>query len=250
MFTINRNLILGLVSSMLTAGLGYVVRFIVLNYFEYDLLINMDNWAASLGYFCSLGGVRYLIREYLKENTFLMYNGAGSTPVGSNTAGYNSSMQAPNNSGIGSSSAGPSSIPGTADNSTTGVGSSSAGDASNTNAHSALLNNISKRADNVAYYREQLQGCNDQLQDLYARQSMDEVNGLRNEWNAEYVEAMSALKDTQSNLHNELRMEGILKRRLESGNYSVSVTPTSTKRTFNDSSMANDASSTPTNNKR
>jgi len=108
-FTINRNIIIGLVSSIITAAMGYGIRLILFNYLEYDVFTNLDNWIASLSYFCSLGGIRFVINECLKENTFLMSYcggpmavpnntaGTGSLPVGSKAAGYNSSMQAPNN---------------------------------------------------------------------------------------------------------------------------------------------------------
>ena len=107
-FTMNRNFLIGLISSIITAAIGYGLRFIVLNYLEYDVFFNLDNWIPSLTYFCSLGSIRFLISEYLKQNTTLMCygGGSGSLPVGSNAAGSNLTMQAPNNSGIGSSSAG------------------------------------------------------------------------------------------------------------------------------------------------
>lgn len=59
--------------------------------------------------------------------------GIGSLAVGSNAAGYNSSMQAPDNSGI---------------------GSSSAGDASITNDRSKLEQKISKIKEKVNYFGE------------------------------------------------------------------------------------------------
>ena len=84
MFTLNTKFFLGLVSSMITAAIGYAIRWIVLVYFDYDMLINIDNWTVSMAYFCSLGGIRYVIREYLQENNFFMYNGSGSNPIGTN----------------------------------------------------------------------------------------------------------------------------------------------------------------------
>jgi hypothetical protein len=85
-----------------------------LHYLEYDVFTNPDNSLASLSYFFSLGGIRFVINEYLKENSFLMSYcggpmaasnntpGSGSLPVGSKLAGNYSPMQAPNNPGIGS----------------------------------------------------------------------------------------------------------------------------------------------------
>ena len=105
-FTINSKFIIGLISSLITAAIGYGIRLILLNYLEYDVFTNLNNLFASLSYFCSLGGIRFVISEYLKENTLLMSYCGGPSPVGSNAAGSNLTMQAPNNSGIGSSSAG------------------------------------------------------------------------------------------------------------------------------------------------
>ncbi|MCZ6914618.1 MAG: hypothetical protein O7C59_09275 [Rickettsia endosymbiont of Ixodes persulcatus] len=42
-FTINRNIIIGLVSSIVTAAMGYGIRLILLNYLEYDVFTNLDN---------------------------------------------------------------------------------------------------------------------------------------------------------------------------------------------------------------
>jgi len=167
-FTINRYIIIGLVSSIITAAMGYGIRLILLNYLEYDVFTNLDNLIASLSYFCSLGAIRFVIYECLKENTFLMsYSGgpipvsnntagSGSLPVGSNAAGYNSSMQAPNNSATVSYSAGPSSIPGTPNHSTTGISSSSAGDAPITNDRLNFLSQIKKKQVDVDYFQYQV----------------------------------------------------------------------------------------------
>ena len=103
-----------------------------------------------MSYFCSLGGIRFVINECLKGNTFLMSYCGDPMAVSNNMPGTGSFYQLvlmqlgiivlwdPNNVAIGSSSAGPSSIPGTADHSTTGIGSSSAGDASITNNRLAI----------------------------------------------------------------------------------------------------------------
>ena len=42
-FTINRKIIIGLVSSIITAAMGYGIRLIILKYLEYDIFINLDN---------------------------------------------------------------------------------------------------------------------------------------------------------------------------------------------------------------
>lgn len=240
-FTINRNIIIGLVSSIITAAMGYGIRLILLNYLEYDVFTNLDNWIASLSYFCSLGGIRFVINECLKENTFLMSYcngpmavsnntaGSGSLPVGSNAAGYNSSMQAPNNSAI---------------------GSSSAGDASITNDRSKLEQRIRKVQNKMDYFNEQLQGSYQEFNDVLSKQSVYEANGKAEDWYKAYLEAKSAVDDSNTNLSSEARMHGILQTKLANGDYSMSGTSVTTKRGFSDSTMANDDSSTPTTTKR
>lgn len=64
---------------------------------------------------------------------------------------------------------------------------------------------------------------------------------------------MSGVKDTRINVNSEQRMYNILAQKLENGDYTMANTSGATttgKRTFDDSSMANDNSSTPTNTKR
>lgn len=264
-FTINRNIIIGLVSSIITAAMGYGIRLILLNYLEYDVFTNLDNWIASLSYFCSLGGIRFVINECLKGNTFLMsycgdpmavsnnMPGTGSLPVGTNAAGYISSMQDPNNVAIGSSSAGPSSIPGTADHSTTGIGSSSVGDASITNNRLAIEKKFNIVSEKLAYFTDQLEVAYDELNQANAQKHFYETTGRQEEWQKGYLEAVSGVKDTRINVNSEQRMYNILAKKLEDGDYTMANTSGATttgKRTFDDSSMANDNSSTPTNTKR
>lgn len=256
-FTINRKFIIGLVSSIITAAIAYGIRLILLHYLEHDVFTDLDNWIASLSYFCSLGAIRFVINECLKENTFLMSycdgpiavsnNTAGSSslPVGSYGAGYNSSMQAPNNSGIVNTSAGPSSIAGTADHSTTGIGSSSAGDASITNDRSKLEQKISKVQDKVQYFGEQLEGAKQDYNEVISKQSEYVTLGKAEEWQRKYIEAVSALKDSETNLSSEIRMHSILQKKLVNGDYSMSGTSSTTKRRLSDCSMANDHSSRP-----
>jgi len=70
MFTINKAFIIGLISSLITAVIGYGIRLLFFCYLDFDLFANLDNWK-SLAYFCSLGGIRYVINEWFK-NIFLM----------------------------------------------------------------------------------------------------------------------------------------------------------------------------------
>jgi hypothetical protein len=239
-FTINRNIIIGLVSSIITAAMGYGIRLILLNYLEYDVFTNLDNLIASLSYFCSLGAIRFVINESLKEYTFQMSYcgdpmavcnnraGSGSLPVGSNAAGYNSSMQAPNNSGI---------------------GSSSAGDASITNDRWKLEQRLLKVQNRLEYFEEQVEGANYDVDQVNRDKHKYLATGQAELWNSKHSEAMYVKKDCDTNLASEVRMKEILERKLENGDYSMSGTPAVTKRIFSDS-LADGDTSTPTDTKR
>jgi hypothetical protein len=162
-FTINRNFIIGLVSSIITAAIGYVVRLIILNSLEYDVFTNLDNLIASLSYFCSLGGIRFVIKECLKENTFLMSYSCGPTGVSNSTdgssslpgrnsaVGNTSLMQAPNDRGIGSSRS----------------GGSSGGLI--TDDRSKLQQRILKVEGKLSYFREQVEGAKQDLNEIIGR---------------------------------------------------------------------------------
>nr|YP_010371623.1 hypothetical protein M1U80_mgp33 [Exserohilum rostratum]UOU81277.1 hypothetical protein [Exserohilum rostratum] len=239
-FTINRNILIGLVSSIITAALGYVVRLILLNFLEYDVLTNLDNLIPSLSYFCSLGGIRFVINEFLKENTFLTYHcggnravsnptaGSGSLPVGINPAGY-SPMQAPNEPGIGSS--GP-------------AGSSGA---LVTDERSKLQERILKIEGKLSYSREQVEGARQDLDEVVSRKPMYIESGNEEQREREHYGAISALHDCNTNLSAEMRMLSLLKTKLANGDFSMSDSSATTKRSFIDSSMSNDNISTPAN---
>ena len=102
-FRINRRFVIGLVSSIITAVIGYLIKIVILYTLEYDILANLDNWSASLGYFCSLGGIRFVISEYLNQKTFLLSTGGsgGSLPAPGNinppTGGSGASLSTPGN---------------------------------------------------------------------------------------------------------------------------------------------------------
>jgi len=74
--------------------------------------------------------------------------GSGSLPVGSNATGHINSMQAPNNSGIGSSRPGGASI---------------------TNDLSKLQQRITKVQEKIHYFGEQLEGANKDLVDIVSK---------------------------------------------------------------------------------
>jgi len=234
-FTINRNIIIGLVSSIITAAIGYGVRLILLNYLEYDVFTNLDNWIASLSYFCSLGGIRFVINECLKENTFLMYYCGGNMAVSNPTAGSGSltvgisPMQAPNQPGIGSS---------------TPEGSSGA---LITDDRSKLEQRILKVEQKLSYCREQFQGARLDLNEIESRRSVYIESGKAEEWEREYKNAEEAVKDCDTNLFSEMRMHRTLTTKLANGDYSMSVASATTKRGFTDSSMSNDDSTGPVN---
>lgn len=239
-FTMNRKMFIGLVSSIITAGLGYGIRLILLNYLEYDVFTHLDNWSASLSYFCSLGAIRFLINEWLKENTFLLSYGGNrmeisnntagscSLPVGSKAAEYNSSMQAPNNSAI---------------------ASSSAGDPPITDERSKLESRIAKIEKRLPYFHEQVEGCKEQLMEITAMRAEYRHQGLAEQWQKMYDDANTALEGSYKNLHWDLKMQGILRANLANGNYAIPDT-SATKRVLTDSSMGNDASSRPNNARR
>ena len=238
--TINRNILIGLVSSIITAALRYGVRLILLNYLEYDVFSNLDNLIPSFSYFCSLGGIRFVINEFLKENTFLTYHcggnravsnpiaGSGSLPVGINPAGY-SPMQAPNEPGIGSSRP---------------AGSSGA---LVTDELSKLQERIMKVEGKVSYFKEQVEGAKQDLEEIVSRKPVYTESGNEEQWNREYNGAISALNDCNTNLSSEMRMHSILKTKLANGDYSMSGASSTTKRSFMDSSMSNDNFNTPAN---
>ena len=60
----------------------------------------------------------------------------------------------------------------------------------------------------------------------------------------EHQKAVSAINDCRTNLSSELRMQQILKTRLENEDYSMSSASATTKRSFTHSSMSNDDFST------
>jgi hypothetical protein len=143
-FSINRNTLIGLVSSIITAAMGYGVRLILIINLEYDIFTNLDHLIPSLSYFCSLGGIRFVLNEYLKQNTYLKYYCGGIDP-----AGYNSPMQATNGPGIGSSGA---SLP--------------------SEDRLKLEKKILKVEKSVSYFKEQLEGFEQDLHNTESQRSV------------------------------------------------------------------------------
>lgn len=154
--------------------------------------------------------------------------GSGSLPVGINPAGYINPMQAPNDPGMGNSRP---------------DGSSGA---LNSDEHE-MRKKVIKLEKNITYYREQLEGAKQDLNETESERSVYREMGKQQEWEGRYNGALSALHDSETNLSSELRMHGILKNKLAKGDYSMSGASATTKRSFTDSSMSNDDSSTPTN---
>lgn len=194
-----------------------------------------------MSYFGFVGAIRFVISEFLKEIT-LIYDfggpmpvsnniaGSGSLPVGSNAAGLNCTMQAPNNSGI---------------------GSSSAANASTTNDYQKLIERIHKKKGNIEYYQDQLYAAKRDLTEVEVSKDIAVAQGSLDKWQTDFEQAKAAVKDTDTNLKSELKMYNALKLKLDNGDYSTSMSgkPTVSKRTFSDS-MLNDDSNTVTNNKR
>jgi len=233
--SINRNFLIGLISSIITAAMGYILRLILLNYLEYDVFTHLDNWTVSLSYFCSLGGSRFVINEWLKENmyscggTLAVSNptvGSGSLPVGTNPVGNISTMQAPNDPGIGSS---------------TPAGSSGA---LITDDRLKLQQKLAKVQGKLQYFDEQYHAARFDLHEIESKRDFYIARGEQQLWQTEHQNAVSALNDCSINATSELRMKEILETKLNNGDYSMSAVSDTTKRSFADSSMSNDDSST------
>jgi hypothetical protein len=243
-FTFNRKLIIGFVSSIITAAIGYGIRLILLRYLNYDIFTNLDNWSVSLSYFCSLGGIRFVITEFLKDNTLMYYSGcttpisnptSGSAylPVSTNPVGYNCPMQAPNEPGTG--------------NFRPENSSSSAGYLT-TDDRLKLEQRIHKVGQKVVYFEEQLEGARQDLDIIVSNRSMYIENGKQDEWQRAYMDSTSALKDCQTNLSSEMRMQTKLKEKLASGDYSMSGPSAISKRRLSDCSIDKDNSNKRTSN--
>jgi len=148
-------------------------------------------------------------------------------------------MQAPNNSGTVSYSAGPSSIPGTPNHSTTGIGSSSAGDAPITNERSELMSKITKKQVDINYFQHKVIRARWEFNQLLHQRAMYQATGNLEVWKEKQDWLASELKDSQTNLASEIKIQGILRTKLANGDYSMPDTSVTTKRKFDDSSMDN-----------
>nr|GEV05606.1 NADH dehydrogenase subunit 5, mitochondrial [Tanacetum cinerariifolium] len=122
------------------------------------LLADFKNYVKGI----PIGGIRFVINEWLKENTFLIYSyggtrvvsnptvGSGSLPVGVKQVGYISTMQSPNDQGIGNSR--PAGSSGTII----------------TDARSILEQRINKSESDITYYKEQVDAAKYDLDDIYS----------------------------------------------------------------------------------
>ena len=144
--TFNKKYVIGLISSIIAGGIGYALRLVVFNYLDYDVFSSLDNLYISLSYFFSLGGITFLIKEYLNNNAFCMsYCGRSdvSLPTKSNSAAvYNSTMQNPNNPSSASTMKDPH--------------KASAADPSARNLFHVLESNIADKKEMLDYYQEQV----------------------------------------------------------------------------------------------
>lgn len=127
-FNFNKVFFLGLFSSVITAALGYAFRLLILYYVDYDIIsysYNLSELIVSLSYFCSLGGIRFVMNEYLKDTICLM-----STPGGGSSSNpYGSTLPAPSNSASGTNTT--NSISSTTNSAPTNSGSSNSVTTSN-----------------------------------------------------------------------------------------------------------------------
>lgn len=124
------------------------------------------------------------------------------------------------------------------------------GGASTTDESLLLKQKITKLQEKISYFDEQHLGARQDLDEVISRRSVYVNNGRAEEWQKDYFQAMSALKDSETNLSSEVRMYNILQTKLANGDYSMSAESATTKRRFSDYSMTNDGSSTPPNTKR
>lgn len=86
------------------------------------------------------------------------------------------------------------------------------------------------------------------MDDIYSERLLFIGRGEEGIWKNKLAKADSALNDSNTNLSAELKMNNVFKKKLANGDYSMSgPSGTVTKRSFVDSSMSNDDSSTRTN---
>ena len=62
MLTINKKFIIGFISILIAAAIGYALKLVIFNYLDYDIFSNLDNLKISLSYFCSLPRILYFYR--------------------------------------------------------------------------------------------------------------------------------------------------------------------------------------------
>jgi hypothetical protein len=232
MFTINKKFVVGLISSIITAAVGYGIKWILLNHMEYDVFANLDNWRVSLSYFCSLGAIRFVVGEFVNQQFFFMYSSIpGSTgPSVTNITSPVASSRGLDNPVITSSSMNTNSNNGTTDQNTTGIGSSAIGDASTTQDRQRMEELLAKKEKRFQEFIEQY---------LQAEEDFNEVNAEKpdpsnfKDWERRRLIAKSAYDDTATNAAAEQRMCRILKAKLENGNYSADNTSVLGKRNTN-----------------
>lgn len=82
----------------------------------------------------------------------------------------------------------------------------------------------------IKYYQEQVVGAEMEFKEMLSTKAYHEQNDTMEEWQRKCREAQSALKDSNTNLNSEKRMLGILKAKLESGNYEMTSTSYAVKR--------------------
>lgn len=145
--------------------------------------------------------MRFVINEWLKSTfvvpystaTIGIYNNSAATvssPVGTNAAGYNSSMQNPNNPSTQGSN-----NPSMEDSNNPSIGSSST-----TNNPSELEREILKKESKMNYFTEQLVGINQELDYMKSLEHRYKIQGREKEWNDELALINTSLDETKDNL--------------------------------------------------
>lgn len=66
------------ITSIVVAGLAFLGKYIILHCSGMDIFDILTNTWSSLGYFCTLGGLRFLIKVWVENNLVLTMNEVGS----------------------------------------------------------------------------------------------------------------------------------------------------------------------------
>lgn len=188
------------------------------------------SWVLSLGYFCSLGAIRYLLGEYFKENLLLMSTGDVSTGNLNNITDSTLTSHMNNSNPVDSNSTRPD------------LDNSSTVNASADSARLTLENRIAKIDRDLGYLHQQLEQSKADFEDIQNSKELYFNNGWVEEWTRQRVVTESALKDTKTNYDSAVKARSSLQKDLDMGNYTT-TTASSSKRSHSEFSLDNGDSS-------